>query len=329
MIAIHNSFARLVQVVVAAGALCVLAAPAFSQPYPSKPIKLIVPFPPGGGADGLARPLTERLRAKLGQSVVIENKTGAGSNIGTAEVAQAKADGYTLLINTDAVAIYQHLYNNLRYDVFKDLAPVGYLASSPLVLAVNNSVPANNVKELIELAKKSPGTLNFANPGQGSPHHLAWELLARTAAINVGQATYRGGGPALNDVLAGHAQIGMFTYGAVRQFIESGKIKPLALMTETRSDLAPNLPTVVESGLKNVHVALRFVVMAPAGTPKVIVAQVQTAISEIAAEPEFRQVLRQQGYEPFVTTPAQTANLLRTEYERWGPILKAANIRLE
>ncbi|WP_053076779.1 tripartite tricarboxylate transporter substrate binding protein [Caenimonas sp. SL110] len=329
MIAIQKSFTRLVQVVVATGALCGLAAPAFSQPYPSKPIKLIVPFPPGGGADGLARPLSERLRAKLGQSVVIENKTGAGSNIGTAEVAQAKADGYTLLINTDAVAIYQHLYNNLRYDVFKDLAPVGYLASSPLVLAVNNNVPANNVKELIELARKSPGTLNFANPGQGSPHHLAWELLARTASINVGQATYRGGGPALNDVLAGHAQIGMFTYGAVRQFIESGKIKPLALMTETRSDLAPNLPTVVESGLKNVHVALRFVVMAPAGTPREVVAQLQTAMAEIAAEPEFRQVLRQQGYEPFVTTPAQTATLLRTEYERWGPILKAANIKLE
>jgi tripartite-type tricarboxylate transporter receptor subunit TctC len=299
------------------------------QPYPVRPIKLIVPFPPGGGADSLARPLSERLRQKLGQTVVIENKTGAGSNIGTAEVAQAKPDGYTLLINTDAIAIYQHLYGNLRYDVFKDLAPVGFVASSPLVLAVNPSVPVKTVKELIELAKKEPGKLNFANPGQGSPHHLAFELLARTAGIDVGQATYRGGGPALNDVLAGHAQIGMFTYGAVRQYIQAGTLRPLALLTEKRSELAPELPTVVESGLPAVHVALRFVVMAPAGTPKEIVAQVQTAIGEIGNEPEFRQLMRQQGYEPFITTPAQTATLLRTEYTRWGPILKAANIRLE
>lgn len=312
-----------------AAALLMAAGPSLAQPYPSRPIKLIVPFPPGGGADAIARPLSDRLRQKLGQTVVIENKTGAGSNIGTAEVAHSKPDGYTLLINTDGIAIYQHLYSNLRYDVFKDLTPVGYVASSPLLLAVNPAVPGRTVKEFVDHVKKDPDKLNFANPGQGSPHHLAFELLARTAGLQVGQANYRGGGPALNDVLAGHAQIGMFTYGAVRQHLQSGALKPLALLTEKRSELAPELPTVTESGWPSVHVALRFVMMAPAGTPKDIVDKLQAAIAEIGNEPEFRQLMRQQGFETFITTPAETAALLRTEYARWGPILKAANIRLE
>ncbi len=324
---------RLVQglacLALAAGTWLATGATALAQPFPSKPIKLIVPFPPGGGADGLARPLSDRLRQKLGQTVVIENKTGAGSTIGSTEVAQAKPDGYTLLINTDAIAIFGHLYNNLRYDVFKDLAPVSFIAESPLVLAVHPSVPANNLKEFIELAKKQPGKLNFANSGQGSPHHLAFELLARTTGIEVTQVNYRGGGQSVTDVLAGHTQIGMFTLGAVRQYIQGGQLRALALLTEKRSELAPNIPTVVESGWPAVHVALRFVVMAPAGTPKDIVDKVQTAIAEIGNEPEFRQLLRQQGYDPFITSTAQTAALLRNEYDRWGPILKAANIRLD
>jgi tripartite-type tricarboxylate transporter receptor subunit TctC len=323
-----RSFLALASAMLAGAALLPLAANA-ADPWPTRPIKLIVPFPPGGGADSLARPLADRLRAKLGQSVVLENKTGAGSNIGTDFVAKAAPDGYTFLINTDAIAIYPQLYSNLRYDTFKDLAPVAFVASSPLLLAVHPSVPGRNLKEFIEAAKKDSSKLNFANPGQGSPHHLAFELLARTAGITLGQATYRGGGPALNDVVAGHAQVGMFTFGAVRQFVQAGQLKPLALLTEKRTDLAPELPTAVESGWPTVHVALRFVVMAPAGTPKEIIARMHGAIAETVQEPEFRQLLRQQGYEPFVTNPAETATLLRSEATRWAPILKAANIQLE
>jgi tripartite-type tricarboxylate transporter receptor subunit TctC len=217
----------------------------------------------------------------------------------------------------------------LRYDTFKDLAPVAFVASSPLVLAVHPTVPGRNLKEFVEAAKKDPSKLNFANPGPGSPHHLAFELLSRTVGMEIGQANYRGGGPALNDVVAGHAQVGMFTFGAVRPFIQGGQVKPLALLTEKRSDLAPELPTAVEAGWPAVHVALRFVVMTRAGTANEIITRMHAAIAESVNEPEFQQMLRQQGYEPFVTNPAETGALLRSESVRWAPILKAADIRLD
>lgn len=305
-----------------------MAPKASAESFPSKPIKMVVPFPPGGGADTLARPLTERMRQRLGQPVILENRSGAGSNIGTAEVARARPDGYTLLINTDGIAIYPHLYSKLTYDVFKDLTPVTFVANSPLLLGAHPALPAGNVNELVALAKKQAGKLNFANPGQGTPHHLAFELFARTAGIDVGQASYRGGGPALTDVLGGHVQLGMFTYGAVQSHVQSGSLKPIAVMTERRSEVAPNLPTVAES-LAGVHVNLRFVVMAPAGTPKDIVGRLQTTIGEIVKEAGFRTLLRQQGYEALVSTPEETAALMRSDYERWGPILKTANIKLD
>jgi tripartite-type tricarboxylate transporter receptor subunit TctC len=305
-----------------------VAQVATAQPYPSKPIRMVVPFPPGGGADTLARPLGERMRQRLGQPVILENRSGAGSNIGTAEVARAKPDGYTLLINTDGIAIYPHLYSKLTYDVFKDLTPVTFVANSPLLLGAHPALPAGNVKELVALAKKEAGKLNFANPGLGTPHHLAFELFARTAGISVGQASYRGGGPALTDVLGGHVQLGMFTYGAVQSHVHSGTLKPIAVMTERRSEVAPNLPTVSES-LAGVHVNLRFVIMAPAGTPKDIVGRLQTTISDIVKEPEFRNLLRQQGYEAVISTPEETTAMMRSEYDRWGPILKTANIKLD
>lgn len=320
---------RIVHGLLVGSALLLCALQVGAQAWPNKPIRLIVPFPPGGGADTLARPLAERLRQRLGQPVLLENKTGAGSNIGTEFVAKAAPDGYTFLINTDAIAVYPLLYRNLRYDAFKELTPVAYVASSPLVIATHPDLPAKSVREFAALAKREPSRLNFANPGQGSPHHLGFELLARTAGFRIGEANYRGGGPALNDVMAGHAQVGVFTFGAVRQFLESGKLRPLALFSEKRSTLAPELPTVLEAGWAGVHVALRFVVMAPGGTPADVVARLSGAIADAVAEPEFAQLLKQQGYEPFVTSPAETAALLREEYNRWGPLLKAADIRLE
>jgi tripartite-type tricarboxylate transporter receptor subunit TctC len=288
-----------------------------------------VPFSPGGGADTLARPLAERLRQRLGQSVIVENRTGAGSTLGTEFVAKAAPDGYTFLINTDAIAIYDHLYRGLRYDAFKDLAPVAFVASSPLLLAVNTSVPVNTVQQWAALAQRDADRLNFANPGQGSPHHLSFELLQRAAGFQVGQANYRGGGPALNDVVAGHAQIGVFTYGAVRPFVEAGKLKPLAILSDKRTSLAPQLPTVAESGWPSVHVALRFVVMAPARTPDEVIGRMQAAIAASVAEPEFGKILQQQGYEAFVTTPAVTGQLLRDEHQRWGPLLQSLKIQLD
>lgn len=324
-----NPLVPLMGRIAVAMALLLCALHAGAQAWPGKPIRLVVPFPPGGGADTLARPLAERLRQRLGQPVVLDNKSGAGSNIGTELVAKAPADGYTFLINTDAIAIYPLLYRNLRYDVFKELTAVAYVASSPLVMASSPELAARSLRDFAALAKREPARLNFANPGQGSPHHLGFELLARTAGFRIGEAIYRGGGPALNDVLAGHAQVGVFTFGAVRPFLESGKLRPLAILSERRSALVPELATVAEAGWPGVHVALRFVVMAPAGTPPDIVMRLSTAIADSVAEPEFAQLLRQQGYEPFVTGPAESTRLLREESTRWGPLLRAADIRLE
>ncbi len=304
-------------------------ATAFAQAYPTHPIKLIVPFPPGGGADTLARPLVERMRQRLGQPLLIENRSGASSNIGTDAVAKSPADGYTLLINTDGIGLYSLLYEKLPYDLFRDLVAITFVAETPMVLASNPSVPANNLLELISLAKKEPGKLAFANPGQGSPHHLAFELFVRQAGVQIIQATYRGGGPALQDVLAGHAQLGMFTLGAVLGHINSGKLRAYAVATATRSQVAANIPTMAEAGLPGVQANLRFVLMAPRGTPPAVLQLVHSAVVESLQVPELRELLQKQGFELLGTSPEETDRTMRQDHERWRPILKAANIKLE
>jgi tripartite-type tricarboxylate transporter receptor subunit TctC len=313
----------------AALAALFIAATAAAQPYPSRPVKVVVPFPPGGGADTLARPISDRLRQRLGQPFIVENRSGAGSNIGTELVTRAAPDGYTLLLNTDGVAIYPHLYSNLSYDVFRDLTPVTFVAETPMVLGANPSVPAGNLKELVALAKKEPGKLNFANPGLGTPHHLAFELFTRQADIKIAHINYRGGGPALQDVLGGHVELGMFTLGAVLPQIKAGNLKAFAVVTARRSEVAPNIPTMTEAGLPGVQANLRFVLMAPAGTPKEAIAKLQTTIAEIVKEPEIREALNRQGFDPLGTTTQETTATLRQDYDRWGPILKAANIKLD
>lgn len=311
------------------GALAVAPVANAAEEYPTRPIRLIVPFSTGGGADSLARPLADGLSKRLGQPVIVENRSGAGSNIGTAIVADANPDGYTLLLNTDAVAIYPFLYSNLKYDWKSDLTAVTYVAKSPLVLAINKDVQAKNLKEFVDLAKQKPGALNFANPGQGSPHHLGFELLLRDAGIEVTQANYRGGGPSLIDVLGGHVQIGMFTFGAVQSHLEKGMLTPLAVLTKERSTvLAPNIPTAVELGYGNVHADLSFVMMAPKKTPQEIIEKVQEAVAAVVSQQEFVQLLHSMGYEPFVTGSARANAILEQENARWEPIIKNLNIEL-
>ncbi len=305
-----------------------LAASAFAQPYPNRTIRIIVPFPPGGGADTLARPLAERLRVRLEQPVILENRSGAASNIGTEAVARAAPDGYTFLINTDGIAIYPHLYSSLSYDPFRDLASVTYVAETPLVLAGNPGVKAGDLKDLVYLAKKAPDSINFANPGLGTPHHLAFELFTRAAGLKVTHVNYKGGGPSLADVLAGHVQLGMFTLGAVLPHVQAGKLKPYAVMTGKRTQFAPDIPAMNEV-LPGVTAGLRFVLMAPKGTPRDITGTIQAAVAVVMKEQEIRDTLKRAGFEPFVTTPEETGALMRQDFERWGPLLKAANIKLD
>jgi tripartite-type tricarboxylate transporter receptor subunit TctC len=296
---------------------------------PNKTIRLIVPFSPGGGADSMARPLSDQLKNKLDRTVVIENKPGAASNIGTEFVARSTPDGSTLLINTDGIAIYPYLYSKLNYNIFKDLIPITFIAETPLVLASNKSLSPNNLKELIAFAKVEDNNFSFANPGLGTPHHLAFELFAKQAGINAAQPVYKGGGPALQDVLAGHTQVGMFTLGAVIGHINQGNLKPYAVMTEKRANSADNIPTMSEAGLPGVRAGLRFVLMAPKGTPPQTISAIYKATIESLKEPALREAYSKQGFEILGTTPEETEKMMRQDYVKWGPILNQLNIKLD
>ncbi|MDB5412817.1 MAG: Tricarboxylate transport protein TctC [Rubritepida sp.] len=300
-----------------------------AQAYPIRAIRLILPYPPGGGTDTLARPWAERMRVKLGQPLVIENRGGASTNIGMELAARAAPDGHSLIINTDNVALFPHLYQRLTYDLFRDFAAVTYLAESPLVLAVNPAVPAQNLQEFVQLVRREPDHWTFANPSIGSPHHLGFELFAREAGISMVQAEYRGGGPALNDVLAGHVHLGVFSLGAVSQHFLAGTLRPYALLSPTRSAAAPDIPTTAEAGLPNVVNSLRFLLMAPAHTPPAVIRTLHAASAEVLAEPGLRDILTRAGFDIMTTTPEQAATLLRIENERWAPILPSLNLRLD
>jgi tripartite-type tricarboxylate transporter receptor subunit TctC len=310
-----------------------LAAPALARAQaawtPGRPIRLIIPYPPGGGTDTLARPWAERMRARLGQPVVIENRGGAATNIGMEAAARAPADGLTLVINADNIAYFPMLYRNMPYDLFRDFAPIAYMAETPLVVAINPSVPARSLREFVALAKANPDRYSFANPSIGSPHHLGFELLAKEAGIRLVQAEYRGGGPAMNDVLAGHVSLGVFSLGSVTQHFAAGTLRPLAVLSARRSGAAPDVPTTAEEGLPQVVNALRFLVFAPAATPKEAIAALHAATVETLAEPELRGQLTRAGFEITPSTPEEAAAALRAERDRWAPILPSLNLRLD
>ena len=302
---------------------------ASAQNFPARSMRLIIPYPPGGGTDTLARPFAERLRARLGQPVMLENRGGAATNIGMEAASRAAPDGHTLVINADNVALFPMLYRNLPYDLVRDLAPISYVASSPLVLACNPAVPAGNLAEFVALAKREPERLSFANPSIGSPHHLGFELFAREAGIRLTQVEYRGGGPALNDVLAGHVNLGVFSLGAVSQHFTAGTLRPFAVLQPSRSAMAPDIPTTAEEGLPAVVNALRFLIWAPAQVPRDHIATLHAAIADAIADPGLREVLTRAGFETMTSTPQESAAMLRAEHDRWAAILPGLNIRLD
>lgn len=313
----------------AVAASLMAAASAKAQPYPDRPIRLILPYPPGGGTDTLARPWAERMRLRLGQPLVIENRGGAATNIGMEIAARTTPDGHSLIINTDNVALFPHLYQRLAYDLFRDFAAVSYLAASPLVLAANAAVPAATLQEFIELMQQEPDQWVFANPSIGSPHHLGFELLAREAGIRMVQAEYRGGGPALMDVLAGHAHLGCFTLGAVNPHIQAGRLRAYAVLQPERSAVAPRIPTTAELGYPAVVNSLRFVLLAPARTPPEVVGRLHEATAAAMAEPGLRNQLIRAGFDVMSNTPEEATAMLHAENARWAPILPGLNLRLD
>jgi tripartite-type tricarboxylate transporter receptor subunit TctC len=303
--------------------------PAAAQGFPNRPLRLIIPYPPGGGTDTLARPFAERLGVRLGRPVIIENRGGAATNIGMEAAARAPADGHTLVINADNIAYFPLLYRNMPYELFRDFAPVGYMAESPLVVGANPAVPAATLAEFVALARAAPERFSFANPSIGSPHHLGFELLARETGIRLTQAQYRGGGPALNDVLAGHVSIGVFSLGAVSQHFAAGTLRPYAVLSPRRSAVAPDIPTTAEAGWPAAVNGLRFLLLVPAATPEPIVAALHQAMRETLAEPALAEQLTRGGFDITVTTPAEATAMLRAEATRWAAILPALNLRME
>ena len=300
-----------------------LAARAQGATYPSRPITLIVPYAPGGGNDVLARGVAEPMGKTLGQPVVIENHGGAGGSIGTRQVAKSEPDGYTLgLGGTGTLAIDPTLYPNAGYDPRKDFAPVGLIATSPLIILVNPSLPAHNVKELIALAKAQPGKLNYASAGRGSGIHLGTVLFAETAGIELTHIPYKGSGPALTDLLGGHVAIYFSSLPPAIGLVKEGKLRALGVTSLKRSPIFPDVPTVAEQGLPGFEAVLHYGIVAPTGTPRPIIDKLNKALRAALNSPEVHKRIATEGAEPLPTTPEQYAADIDREETKWSALVK-------
>ena len=303
---------------------------AFSQtPYPTRPIRLITPFAPGGSTTTVGRVIGQKLTESWGQNVIVDNRPGGNMIIGTDALAKATPDGYTILLTTNAHVINPSLFSKLPYDPIKDFAPVGNVYISEFVLVINPALPANNLQELITLAKAKPGQLNYATTGAGGSGHLANEMFAMLAGIKTQHIPYKGAGPAMVDLIGGQIQMFINNPLTVIGHIKSGRMRGIAVTGEVRLPTLPQVPTFSEAGLPGMDVKPWFCVVAPTGTPKPIINKLSTEIARIMAMPDVQDYLAKQGMMPFSSTPEQLATLMKTDMVRWAKFIKAANIRLD
>jgi tripartite-type tricarboxylate transporter receptor subunit TctC len=324
-----RKFASVAACIAAAAAVFPFAVSAQSE-YPNKPLRLIVPFPPGGSTDIVGRIVAQRLSEKLGQQIVVDNRGGAGGTIGTEAAAKASPDGYTLAVGTTSThAVAPGAYSKLGYDPVKDFAPVSLVAVTPYLLVVNAQVPAKSLKEFVTLAKSQPGKLNYASAGAGSTTHLAMEMLKDVAAINVVHIPYKGNGPAEVAVLAGEVQTIFGSMPALLAQVKANKLRALAVGTARRSPAVPDVPTVAELGYPGFEAALWLGIVAPAGTPSRVVERLARELNAIVATPDFRESMDKNGAEPISNTPEQFAILIRQEADRYGKVVKALGIKLD
>jgi len=308
------------------------AASAFAQDakdYPNKPIRFIVPYPPAGGTDIVARILTEPLAAALGQPIIIDNRGGAAGNLGTDIAAKSAPDGYTILFTLSSHTINPKLYDKLPFDVEKDFAPISLAALIPQILVAHPSVPVNNVSELIALAKREPGKLNYASVGTGSPGHIAGELFKLKTGVDIVHVPYKGGGPAVTDTLGGQVQLLFVSIPAALQYVKAGKLKALAVTSDKRSQAAPDIPTIAESGVPDCVVNSWYGALAPAKTPAAIVAKLQAAFAKVLALPEVKERLFLQGAEAASSTSAEFDRRIRDELKQWEYVIREARIKAE
>ncbi|GAA4338763.1 tripartite tricarboxylate transporter substrate binding protein BugE [Variovorax defluvii] len=297
--------------------------------YPNKPVKLIVPYPPGGGTDVIARIVQERFQQQLGQPVVIDNRGGAAGSIGTEVAAKSAADGYTVLFTLSSHTINPAIYAKLPFDTQKDFEPVAMVASLPQILVANASFPANNVAELVALAKSKPGSLSYATVGNGSPGHLAGELMKLRTGTDLTHVPYRGGGPAVTDVMGGQVPLLWVSIPAAAQFVKAGKLKALAVSTVKRSAAFPDVPTMQEAGIADFEVDSWYAMFVPSKTPKAAIEKLNRVVNTVVREPEIREKLLAQGSEGVGGTPEQLGKVVATEMVRWNKLAKDANIRVD
>jgi len=310
------------RIVIVVLALVGAAPAAVAAGYPDHPVRMIVPFTPAGATDLLARLVGERLGAKLGQSVVIDNRAGAGGNVGAEIAAHATPDGYTLLMGPASVyAISATLYPRLGYDLVKDFAPVSLVANVPHVLLVNNDLPVKSVPELVQLAKKNPGQLNIASQGSGTVSHLEAELLKHMSGIDMLHVPYRGSAPAILDLIGGRVQVMFDSIASALPHIRAGKLRAIAVASDTRSSLLPNVPTVAES-LPGYSAHSWLGIFVPAGTPQSVVERLQRDLVAAIDDPKAQARLVEAGFEPKSSTREDFAKLVREEMEKWRSVVK-------
>ncbi len=314
---------RIVLAILNALLLSAVAAPAIAQDYPSKPVRMVVPFAPGGATDILARLASQKLHERLGQPFVVENRAGGGGNIGADYVAKSAPDGYTLLTAGIPQAIGMSLFRNLPYHLAKDLAPITLLATFPSVIAVHPALPVKTVKDLIALAKKRPGELNFG-ANTGSPNHLSIELLNVLGKVRMVHIPYKGGGPVVTDLVAGHIQIASMGLPPALSMVKAGKVRPIAVTGATRSPVLPDVPTVQESGVPGYEVTSWYGVFAPTGTSEAIIKRLHSEITVILKAPDLLQRLETLGAEPSGKGPAEFGRYVREEIDKWAGVVKAS-----
>ncbi|WP_228403845.1 MULTISPECIES: tripartite tricarboxylate transporter substrate binding protein [Diaphorobacter] len=310
-----------------------LPAAAMAQPdaqWPAKPIKWVVPFPPGGAMDVIARTLGEKAGRTLGQPFVIENRPGAGGNIGADAVAKSPADGYTIMITSIGMATNKALYPRLSYDPVKDFAPISLLAIVPNVLVVNTAKTTDkSVADVVAHAKRDPGKLTYASAGNGTSIHLAGEVFASMAGLNLLHVPYKGSGPAVTDMLGGQVDLMFDSITSARPHIQAGKLRALGVTSAKRSATLPDVPTIAEAGVPGYEVSPWFAVFAPAGTPAAIVNKINAALIDAMKQPDTVAKFETIGAEPIGTTPQQLATHLDKELARWGALIKERNIRMD
>jgi tripartite-type tricarboxylate transporter receptor subunit TctC len=323
-------FARAAAIALLLGAPAVVAqTTSTGQVYPSKPVRIVVPFAPGGGTDILTRIMLPKLNEALKQQLIVDNRPGAGSQIGTDLVAKAPPDGYTILMVDTAFMTNPNLYSKLPYSSEKDFAPVSLAATAPVIMIVHPSVPVRTVKELVSLARVRPGALNFASGGPGSSTHLGVELLKYVAKIDLVHIPYKGTGPAVADVLGGQVTMMFAGISSVKQHVESGRLRAIAVTGEKRSPAMPKVPTFGEAGMQQVDASSYWGALAPARTPPDMVNRLSTTIAQALKTAEVRDKLVELGFDPIGGSPSEFAALLAKETDKWAKVIKAAGVKLD